>query len=498
MPATARRRWWFGVGTFVAVTLLTFGLISLLPLGHSVGNAAFRVALMTGLATPIPLPEMVELTGGKVPDKYRGYRYLPRTLCREYFPENPRGYFDTRKDGFQILAQWKFENDLAEEVDLQGDLPFLRIGSIATRTSKKGAVRLTSRGVSLHAGEKVSLRVRARALPGSPFLQFALLGQDQKPIWPGQEAAKVRLDAKMRDCQIDLPPVPREVTFAPIIPLAGFANGIDIESLDILVDGIPRPEESQRSSFVEYRLNSLGFRFSEVPAAPRPDVLRIACLGDSITFGMGVHERDTFAAQLQHRLETACDVPVEVLNFGMIGYSTFEESALYSQVVTLYRPQMVILTMFWNDHIRIAEEVELGQKSDPSTYYLEVADLAATRSYDECAEEVERLNRKCLKDGARLIVMAFNTEDNVHWRKMVETMQRRLTPLKVPFLELWPAVHAEGITQKQMIAHPSDPHPSDLVHHLAARQLSRVVFTSLAQDAVQMGWPRALAARVGD
>src|SRR5262245_42920123 len=48
-----------------------------------------------------------------------------------------------------------------------------------------------------------------------------------------------------------------------------------------------------------YRTNAAGYRGPEFRAEKAPGVVRIACVGDSCTFGLGVREEHTWTRQLE-------------------------------------------------------------------------------------------------------------------------------------------------------------------------------------------------------
>src|SRR5262245_14298331 len=68
-------------------------------------------------------------------------------------------------------------------------------------------------------------------------------------------------------------------------------------------------------------LNEDGFRSQPAAAAKRPGVLRVACIGDSWTFGMNVDQDQTYPARLETLLRQRAAGEVEVMNFGVLGYS---------------------------------------------------------------------------------------------------------------------------------------------------------------------------------
>ena len=49
--------------------------------------------------------------------------------------------------------------------------------------------------------------------------------------------------------------------------------------------------------------------------------MRVACVGDSITHGVGLQANETYPAQLQRRLRADGRADAEVLNFGLNGAS---------------------------------------------------------------------------------------------------------------------------------------------------------------------------------
>ncbi len=95
-----------------------------------------------------------------------------------------------------------------------------------------------------------------------------------------------------------------------------------------------RHHELERDFEVE--ISGLGFR------GPEPVSPRIACLGDSTTFGWGVDQEQAWPAVLGQALE------VEVLNAGVPGYSTHQGLAGLDRVLAL-KPDVVILAYMIRD-----------------------------------------------------------------------------------------------------------------------------------------------------
>lgn len=97
-------------------------------------------------------------------------------------------------------------------------------------------------------------------------------------------------------------------------------------------------------------INALGLR-GPVPLDARPaGMARIACLGDSFTFGWAVEDDETYPAQLAARIrEKLGDDAAEVLNFGLPGHNTENEVAAYEHLARPHAPDVAILGFYLND-----------------------------------------------------------------------------------------------------------------------------------------------------
>jgi lysophospholipase L1-like esterase len=96
-------------------------------------------------------------------------------------------------------------------------------------------------------------------------------------------------------------------------------------------------------------INARGLRGAE-PATPRP-ARRILCLGDSITFGYGVGDDETYPAALGRALAAR---GVEVVNGGVTGYTSHQSWKLLQRVGPALRPDVVTVCIGWNDRTRRA------------------------------------------------------------------------------------------------------------------------------------------------
>lgn len=97
------------------------------------------------------------------------------------------------------------------------------------------------------------------------------------------------------------------------------------------------------------RNNTLGFRDREFAFEKRRDETRIAVLGDSFIWGYGTELASRRFTDLLEAKLRAAGTQAEVYNFGIAGWGTDQEYLAYQHVVSLYRPDLVILAYYLND-----------------------------------------------------------------------------------------------------------------------------------------------------
>ena len=223
------------------------------------------------------------------------------------------------------------------------------------------------------------------------------------------------------------------------------------------------------------RINDQGFRGDEFTLEKKAGVYRIACIGDSFTFGHGVRQEDTYPSQMETVLNRAVGVgDFEVLNFGVGGYNTEQEAILLDEKVLPYNPDLVILQYMLNDteipRIRVNESRHAVPATTDIIYFEEEpvpisiplpgrltpmlmkhsyfyrwlseriyavrvrffpqAGLGDYRSGEErCAESIARIKDLCNRSGAPLLFLIFppatkdfqiqDRDDNHQWIRMV-------------------------------------------------------------------------------
>ncbi|MDH3664156.1 MAG: SGNH/GDSL hydrolase family protein, partial [Alphaproteobacteria bacterium] len=103
------------------------------------------------------------------------------------------------------------------------------------------------------------------------------------------------------------------------------------------------------------RINSLGYRDAERALEAQPGTFRIAVLGDSFTEARQMPIEHTYWDRLAKSLETCPALEgqdVEVLNFGIGGYSTTQAILAYNVDARRFQPDLVLLGFFPGNDVR--------------------------------------------------------------------------------------------------------------------------------------------------
>jgi hypothetical protein len=167
-------------------------------------------------------------------------------------------------------------------------------------------------------------------------------------------------------------------------------------------------------------VNAFGQRDNLHSPDKRPGVYRIAVLGDELSEALDVPQRDAWWHRLPAELDRcgfAGGRKIEVLNFGVGGYSTAQESIVLETAVVRYHPDLVLLQLATGKDVRensralatrldrpfYALDGQGGLRLDAS--FLEQRDFAARSQFRyELAREIRDRSR-VLQALARLTVM---------------------------------------------------------------------------------------------
>jgi lysophospholipase L1-like esterase len=120
------------------------------------------------------------------------------------------------------------------------------------------------------------------------------------------------------------------------------------------IAGVPyhlKPNTRASWAKTTIQTNHLGIRDRRT-VPPRDDsVFRILCLGDSITFGLGVDQEQTYPAQLERLLnQHGSGKRYEVVNAGISGFNASDEANFLSFLFPKYHPDLIVWLIVENDY----------------------------------------------------------------------------------------------------------------------------------------------------
>ena len=292
----------------------------------------------------------------------------------------------------------------------------------------------------------------------------------------------------------------------------GYVN-LPSSQIEFIYDGNPRNYFGERNEVV-YETNSLGFRGAEWPTVKHEGGLRIAFMGDSFTFGEGVHYEDIFPTITQEELR-ARNVMAESLNFGVGGYNTLQSSLLLQPVVTEFSPDVVVLGYTINDaeppliyydkargevvreprEKRILKGFANATVPDLLLFKLRTARLIyqyllkknqaentigwyqslyndENIHWGKTQEGMLSISMQCRQHNMRCIVVVFPLLyrlDNYPLQAEHELVINKLQQAGYEFIDLLPLL--EGREAETLWVHPTDQHPNEIVHRIVAEAL---------------------------
>jgi lysophospholipase L1-like esterase len=130
------------------------------------------------------------------------------------------------------------------------------------------------------------------------------------------------------------------------VEMSRYAMTLKIDSPDRRISHVHKPNAQAKLMGVWVRTNAEGFRGPQCPVA-RCSKKRLMFLGDSLTFGWGVEEQDTFTDLLESKLNAIA--PTEIINTASGNYNVEMETHLFLEKGLKYHPDKVVLFYFIRD-----------------------------------------------------------------------------------------------------------------------------------------------------
>jgi len=121
----------------------------------------------------------------------------------------------------------------------------------------------------------------------------------------------------------------------------------------------PIPNVKSKFEGKDTRINSWGMRDREYTVKKPQNAYRIAVLGDSLTYGTCLEYGERYTDILEEVWIDQSGRNVEVLNFGVPGYSTQQEIETYRTKAAKFDPDLVIVGYCLNDEFESSGEINL-------------------------------------------------------------------------------------------------------------------------------------------
>ena len=256
------------------------------------------------------------------------------------------------------------------------------------------------------------------------------------------------------------------------------------------------------------KTNQFGMRDYEPAAQDSDSPCRIVVLGDSYTFGLGVREEEAYPKVLEKLLRQspeAAQCQFEVLNFGVVGYSSHDEDLVLKYRAVNFHPRVVMIGYVLNDP-------ELGRVENLHRYFTKRAWWQHFRLLRLAVEAKDNWDIKRLGGGDYYVYL--HAPGRREWQSVVDafsdirdvTSRRNIKVLVVIFPELtesfkgkpwkdypYTKIHRQvsdlairngfrvvdlldafsQYPSRDVVFQAADDHPSVLGHEVAARAIEK-------------------------
>lgn len=259
------------------------------------------------------------------------------------------------------------------------------------------------------------------------------------------------------------------------------------------------------SGRIDYSINAYGFR-GPAPTTPKAEgVVRIACLGDSFTFGEGVRYEDAWPAVLGREL---AGQPLEgysgaeSLNAGIQGNGLLDYLMWYGTRIEPLDPDIVVLCFFMNDLMETNETIQINDQMHREAELTFLGRYSAVMAFVEQRRRAEQLQaslfqsiRKSFDDDGRKTLRAalagledYSNEQGFRLLVVVFPMLWGLDgdyPLVDQHAIFEDACIQAGVEHVDLLGvfkgdraeslwvHPTDQHPNEIAHRRAAQAIAQ-------------------------
>ena len=261
---------------------------------------------------------------------------------------------------------------------------------------------------------------------------------------------------------------------------------------------------------VDVSINRHGMRDRDFLPTKRSGVVRVAAIGDSITFGWGVPQDEVYARRLEQELNhlqpAGSERRFEVLNFGVGNYNTVDEHRMLRQRVFDFSPDIVLVGYFLNDAETAGRQEaswllrnsafavwlwgrldalqrRFGWKEDYGAYYaaLYQRDRAG---FIDMRKALQGIVLDCQERGIPVVVaMLPELHDlkNYPFLSIHATIGEVVSSSGAHFVDLLPSL--DGLEASETWVSPDDAHPNSMTHARYGAYLGQKIdWASLVAD----------------
>ncbi len=305
----------------------------------------------------------------------------------------------------------------------------------------------------------------------------------------------------------------KRITLRIVALSLSFALGLGITELAFRI--LPLEGPHHRSTRVG-GVGTGGYWQPDFRGRPRPSekpsgTFRILVVGDSFTWGGGVHPEDVYPERLERRLsELESELDFEVVNWSRSGWNTHQEFSSVKRAIRWLEPNLVILGFVLNDaepdspterrsmrqglirrspqqglslllHRRsrlyrmIWERLEnTRQRRVFTAYYHSLYD---SPGWERCQLALKQFRNRSLRHEVPLVMVIFPIFDSqldasYPYVDLHRKVRRAAKEIGIQSLDLLRAYR--GIDARWLAVTPfTDPHPNELAHRVAADRLVR-------------------------
>lgn len=279
-----------------------------------------------------------------------------------------------------------------------------------------------------------------------------------------------------------------------IVEMIKYSHELIMDDPEGVIAKVNRPNASSRLMNIEFKLNSLGHRSSEL-TTPKPlHEKRIFVLGSSETIGWGIEQNKTYVAQLERLLnsENSNGITFKTINAGSVNYSAKEIYTVLTRQFDLVNPDLVIINYYFSDKVLKKSNSYFSHNFYLISYLNALWDSIETNKQKKELREIYQENGELFKN----IINNFNQIKNFcndkkipfkivmlpdlrdlkkdsDGHKTFQEIEKNLVSANITeLINLWDTLQNQYANQEEKAwISPRDGHPNEIVHAMMAQEI---------------------------